>query len=510
MSPDLVSLLENKGNVSNLYAHRISVFWTLAHLLSSKLGDKVYHGIFEALFKCALSEKQSFLTASRKTSVATASSRLSRCADALRLAVGHGATKLRRKTILALIDHITESLPGPDDELVEPLVNGYLRALLGVLAHPANVEQISLSGADGWLAAVDFCVQTIVQTLGSIERDSGPGSRASPAPGATSTISLSLSTKSGVGLGSKATGSHTIQLLVQCLHYLAAAPNAPLLQRAKEIFSTLVQVLQLRNFAVGLMQLYSFSAASSVINAVQTDDVKQAASMTMNILPHIGHWWQPRSVSRDAGLKTIRDEILKTIFAIHLQLQHLCIGESADFVKKEVEDLLDLLWVEYAKRDSRSQLQLDDLSFAYSVHSASSFALPLFALRPHNPYGETHWAVVQAISLLEALLARSGKQERPASAGDEAQPRKRRRVGASLSRIRQKLKSLDPGTQRTALQLIPFLINDRGISAEDLLAVFGDVALLAANKQSITASWAMIACARYATRPKTSPSSADG
>ncbi|PNH42528.1 hypothetical protein VD0004_g4798 [Verticillium dahliae] len=136
---DLIFLLdEKKAKTANL----------------SILADKHYHRIFEALFRCAITEKQSYYSG-KKTTAASAATRLSKCAEALRLALNHGASKLKRKTVLAVIDHITQTLPGPDNnshEMVEPLLQNYIKAIVALLSHQANVEHLATfeGNGEGW------------------------------------------------------------------------------------------------------------------------------------------------------------------------------------------------------------------------------------------------------------------------------------------------------------------------------------------------------------------------
>jgi ataxia telangiectasia mutated family protein len=96
--------------------------------------------------------------------------------------------------------------------------------------------------------------------------------------------------------------------------------------------------------------------------------------------------------------------------------------------------------------------------------------------------------------LLELVLWRSRRQ---AIAVDTAeQPRKKRRAANDPSRLRQKLRSPDTGTQRTALQLVPFLIHSSLFSDDEAWDILSFLTSLITDKRTSVASWAMIACAR--------------
>jgi serine-protein kinase ATM len=414
--------------------------------------------------------------------------------------VGHGASKLKRKTILALVHHITESLPGPDEDLVQPLVQDYIKSLVSLLAHHANAEQLATRDGGGWLDCVDFCVQSISRYLESGERDSGPNSRSSPAPGTVSTVSLTYSgARSGSGSHQKLAGqisSTTVRDLLHCLQYLVTTANAPVSKRTKEISSSVTQILQVRHASPSQIQQYAFAIFNCVLAATQVDDLAASSSLARDLVPLISHWWQGRTASQDEMLKSLRDEMLKTIFTVHLHLENLVVTADDDSSRKDVEELLEVLWLEYSRRGERAQLHLDDLTFASSGLPRDYFTINIFGLRPHNLEGERQWALVQCLALLEATLLRRKPRERPGSAGDEAQPRKKRRTAAEASRLRQKLRSPIAGTQRTALHVIPFLFHGGALHPSEASDIFADLANLLSDKHGGTASWAMLGCAR--------------
>ncbi|KAI8155653.1 Serine/threonine-protein kinase TEL1 [Colletotrichum sp. SAR 10_71] len=374
---DLIFLLDKKGKTAAL----------------TDLGDKHYHRIFEGLFRCAIAEKQNFY-GGKRTTAAAAGSRLSKCAEALRLAVAHGASKLKRKTLIAVIDHITQTLPGPgeDADFVEPLLKDYVRSLAALLGHQPNSEHLAILDADGWLACVDFCIDTVSRYLENADRDSI--SRASPAPG---TASMGFSTGRSTNPSQRVTGQihrGTVQDLLHCIYLLVIPPNAPLWRRTKDLSKTLIQILHVRHVGLGQITQLAFASINVLLAATQTDDLSRASSLARDLVPLVSHWWQGRTVSQDEMLNSVRDEMLKTIFLTHLHLECLVFQED-DHVLKDIEDLIDALWQEYSRRDLRSQLQLEDLTFVTHRLPQDYFTIELFGLRPHNRDGERRWACTQ-------------------------------------------------------------------------------------------------------------------
>ncbi|KZL69017.1 ataxia telangiectasia mutated, partial [Colletotrichum incanum] len=480
---DLIFLLDKKGKTASL----------------SVLGDKHYHRIFESVFRCVLHEKQSYF-GGKRTTAAAAAARLAKCSEVVRLAVSHGATKLKRKTMLALVDHITQSLPGPgpghgDETYVEPLLKDYVRALVALLSHQPNVEHLATLDADGWLACVDFCTDALEHYLENADRDRESGSRASPAPG---TASMGFSTGRSTNASQKIPGQihrGTVQDLLHCIYLLVLPPNAPLGQRSRDLSKTLTQVLQLRHLGLSQVIQLSFASSNILLAGIQTDDISQASNLARDLVPLISHWWQARTVSQDEMLNSVRDEMLKTIFIIHLHLESLVCHEENEGVQKDVEDLIECLWLEYSRRNLRSQLQLDDLTFVSRLPD-DYFRVNLFGLRIHNRDGERRWALVQNLAILERILWKSRKCARSQSPGE--QPRKKRRTHGSATRLQKKLQSPSPAVQRISLQLVPFLLGLDTFSSREVADLFADIAAFVGDKDTAVSSWAMLACASCA------------
>ncbi|KAI0412293.1 phosphatidylinositol 3 [Xylaria grammica] len=468
-----------------------------------KLDDKNYHRLFESLFRYTLSEKEAYYHG--KGSKSAASSRLAKCAEALRLSVEHGASKVKRKTFLAVIDHITDILPHSDDGLVPPLASDYIKALAILLGRGTNVELLATHNSDGWFTCVDFVVEIISQYAENADRDVG-ASRVSPAP--LTGISVTLPTLTPRSLNAprrnnsndRSSRGHLSDLM-ECLSSLVAAPNAPLLQRTKEIASVALQVLQLRYLGLSQLHQLAFAVINAVLIVIQTDDTAHANSLAVECLPLIIYWWQARTASKyDALLNVVRIEMLKVLYNIHLQLEFLAGKNSETTFFEDIENLSEVLWSEYSKRDDRAQLQQDDLTYIMDHHTTNHFHIESFALRPFNIEGEKQWAVVQILAMLEAITWKGSQFSRtnPAHNENSERPRKKQRKDAGLNRLRYKLRSVDRSIQFTALQIIPFFVSGINIPAEEICDVLSILISLVTNKNSKLSTWAMIACASLA------------
>ncbi|KAI1818747.1 phosphatidylinositol 3 [Poronia punctata] len=475
-----------------------------------KLDDRSYHRLFEAIFRYTLTEKEAYYHG--KGSKSTPLGRLTKCAELLRLIVEQAASKIKRKTILAVIDHITDILPHPEEGLVPPLVSDYIKALATLLGYSPNVELLATHDSNGWLTCADFVTQIISQYTGVADRDGG-ASRASPAPGTGSSISLPFSTPRSTSTQSRRTGNERaprghLADLMQCLSSLVSAPNAPLLQRSREMAAVALQVLQLRHLGLSQLQQLAFSVVNALLVVTQTDDIDQASLVATECLPLIMYWWQARTASKsDALLNAVRVEMLKTLYNVHLQLEYLTRDPEKQYILEHVENLSEILWGEYSKRDDRAQLQQDDLSYVSEQPDIHQFRIKPFALRPFNVEGEKQWAVVQTLAMLEGVMWKRRRTHDSDPAGDTPeQPRKRQRKDMGFSRLLHKLQSIDRSNQFTALQMLPFFVADVEVAADETHELLSVLTSLVTNKNSKLSTWAMIACASLAPR-SASPSS---
>jgi ataxia telangiectasia mutated family protein len=413
------------------------------------------------------------------------------------MAISRGVSRIGRKTLLAVVDHITQVLPGPNDDFVPPLLQDYVKALAEAVSRQAHAELLCRKDALPWETCVDFFLDIAEYTLPDQQRTDTPQSRASPAPSVTM---LRLSDRANSASQSRKGGGKgeggPLRDALEGLFHLVSACNAPIRRRCQEIGAVVLKVLRLGHLSLGSVQTLCFAIFNAMFLNTQADDLDYALKMVQDLLPLMGYWWRSEKVSQDELIRALRNEISKTILLTHLHLEHLAkYVEEVDFTK-ELEELAEPLWLEYSKRGEPFRLQMVDITFTPSTLPVDYPHVALFGLRPHNVDGESHWAVVQCLAFLEAIMLTSKKLGSNGTSTVEEQPRKRRRMQQGLSRIRLKLSSTDVGIRRTALQLLPFLLNINAFKTEEVSELLVDLLEIARDKNATTASWALIACAR--------------
>ncbi len=424
-------------------------------------------------------------------------------AEALRLAVNYGASGLKRKVARAIVDHITQTLPAHDNEFVEPLLQDYIKALVSLLSRPANVEQLAAFDGESWLACADFFVDAI-NYFADVPSQDGSGQftlvRASPAPG---TPPLPGGHGRAVPLLKSRVASQAsskiLETLCQGLYHLVSAPNAPIKFKAAQLANAALHILQMRQLGVGNMQQTACASIRCIIQNQQGDDVSLVSDIVREIMPLLGHWWHPRSSAiQSESVNSMREEILRTIYTAQLHIEALAMLSPTSGILEHVVDVLDNLWMEYAKRDDRKRLQVADLAFA-SYIPTSCFDARIFSLASNDTSAERRWAIVEVMALLEAIYTRHARRQPDDADSGADQPRKRRRVGENPSRIRNRLSSPDGDTQLTALQVLPFYLQLIDVTADDIPGILQRLGQFISDKQASVCSWAMIACARYVT-----------
>jgi serine-protein kinase ATM len=451
--------------------------------------------MFEAIFECVLKEKSEFYD-KRKASP-RAWVRLEHCAKALRMGLSRGSAKFGRRTVLAVVDHITQVLPGPHDDFVTPLVTDYIKSLTSVLSRQAIVELLARQDGAAWEVCVDFFLDIAHHFMPQVANSTNSRqSRDSETPrGRTSRNTAKLDSSSN---GQKVDAHSVLGGVLEGLHSLVRGSNAPVLRRSKEVTDTALQTLRAIHSTPGAHQTVCFAIVSVIFSAIQTEEIDDATALVRELIPLMAHWWRPEKVSQDELIRALRNEISKFMVLAQLHLEYIGLNNDGSALLSSLEDLAEPRWLEYSKRSDAFRLQLDDLTFSVSNLPKDYLCNSLFGLRPHNMEGESHWILVQNLAFLESTLLRSSNVALHHMEGER--PAKKMRTRQTSIRIKQKLESTTIGVRLTALQLLPFMFANGALKADEVGEILQELVRFAADKDPSTASWAMIACARYDIR----------
>lgn len=421
--------------------------------------------------------------------------------DAVRALITFCVAKLKKpKVVTYVIDHLMDVLSADYIWMVPKVIANHLRSLNTMLGHSPHVETLTIEDArrgNRWLKCADFILTRMASVLKEI-KSSTSGlevfGQDSSLPG---TYSARLETISQMR-GSSEQQQRELALLLQCLNSMLSAPTAPCMEWRGRIAEAVFDALRLR-LTRGQMQKFAFAILNCLLVQAASNDPNLGRMIATEVIPLIGYWWQSRASVTDEYTSSFRDEILKTIHAIHLHLEDILRKTPSATLSSQLEDLLDTLWNEYSQRSQQARLGLDDLTFSSLGLPAGHLRTSTFALRPFLQDAERRWVVLETVSRLEHLFARcsdkSSQQVDTADSNDDSR-RKRRRFLAGKNRIHQKLLSPNLEVTLTALQLIPFFLTCSTANEEEVVSIVDDLIPIISNKTGMLSSWAMIACAR--------------
>jgi ataxia telangiectasia mutated family protein len=415
----------------------------------------------------------------------------------VRLVSKAAGPRLKVKTIEAIVEHVTQTLPESDGGYYKPLTQDYLKALSSLFEHQHIVEFLK---PEIWLEVVDFCIQAINQYMDITDGEPSGLSRRFLGLGTNSrSTSILRSTDS---VPKNPLSRPNIEDLFQTLLSLVSSTNALLTDRYSSIADSAMRFLQSQGSSVSQVHHLAFSIINAILRFTRIDHYSFSQSIACRSIPVICRIWRGKSLTRDSMLNSVRDEILGLLLTVHLHLER-CVRDDKDSdTLSNLEELLDSLRGDYAKRNGEEMLLLDYICMAdFSSESCGRgpFRLYPFHLALHNTRGERDWATLQTIGVLERLV-NIGYTLRVSVANEveqiEKHPRKRQRISHNSDRILDPLKNDNEQVRTSGLQLIPFVLEDCQLPINELRVLLDQLIKCTTDKRSNIASWALLALAR--------------
>lgn len=428
------------------------------------------------------------------------------CSDVLRIVIRAGAEKLKKKTVKAVIEHITQLLPATNGDFCAGLSQFYLKVLGALLEYEVHVEHLE---AEDWIGTVDFCLQGI----NNYETSGSPEDLLPSHPSASSTLVPSSSTRtSTTRLSVRAASSGTTltnisrknsEELLDCLLSLISASNAPILERIEEILQGIMHFLSSHGFLVSSIHQVAFSALNLGLSTMDTDRALLAQSLAPDIIPIIARLWSSKSLSKDEMLNSVKDEMLVTIFLLQLHMERIVSEHVTTEFQEKIEELEMVLRNDYVRRTDRDQLQLEDLDLGTICEDSedvrTSIQVGGLRLRPHVIRAERKWAILNCLCILDGLLhiqstatVQTGSHDK---LDDSKHPRKRRRILHPVDGLVARISCQDTGERLVALQTLLFLLPTHQLPKEALGDLITQIMPYLGDKREGIGSWAMLALA---------------
>ncbi|KAL8857536.1 MAG: hypothetical protein Q9178_005864 [Gyalolechia marmorata] len=462
------------------------------------LSDKAYHQILEALFKVVKLESSAYSKAKSSSQKSPAASRLSACADTIRVLVEVGVAKLRLKTVKALLDHITQTLPTSDGAYLEYLSSQYFKILRTILEYPSHPGHLA---REEWLELADFCIQAtkdLLPTPTDSTASSFDGDELSSISRGRLNRSATPSIRSASITGrpnSHASGSkRALQLkapaedVISSLKQLVSTSNGPVLEKAQTLMEALLDFLLSSTHSDHVQQL-AFETMNTVFSRICTSNVALTLRTIEGLVPIIRRNWSTKSPS-------LREHMLVPLVLGDPYLPHLDFTESED----QSADLLDLLEVmreEYCRRHDRDQLQIDDLDLAETSshhHNERPLSIRAFRLRFGLLKAEASWSLIHvAASIVTALLGRGQIFDDHADSTSARRATKRRKREYPVDTLFQRVQMSSLADKLHALQVLCFVFDMAQFEPAALQGYIELTLTHVSDKSSPLCSWSMLA-----------------
>lgn len=389
----------------------------------------------------------------------------------------------------ALLDHIFDTLLDANGGCCEPLALDYAKCLSTVLSHEPHVEHLDETQ---WTEATTFCLDRIKSANSQASARTLEG-----ADGAVPSSSrLSVRSSHTLARSSQAVNTNSFlhkQVLdefLSTLRHLTSASSAPLLSKSKAILSTILQSFHTPQ-SMAQSQVNSLVILNNTLQQTRTENISLTTAITRECLQVARNLWSSKLVS-------IKDEILIMLVTLHPYVKHNSRNTEDPLFAGELESLIETLRSEYARRDPKDQLQLDDLALQLELAPrADDLSFHTFALRDglaagsNTPTAEHNWTLLRLLALF-SILGNSPRQIISGGLEESNNDRtKRQRLTHWSDELLRMLYDPHFPTKVCALQLMCFTAQTLAIDDELLEHMVERLSTLVNDDNGSLASWAL-------------------
>ena len=425
-----------------------------------------------------------------------AASRLSACAEVLRLAVEVGLGAIRyKKTVKDLLEHIIQTLPSPDGHFVEPIARDYIKALRTILSHQPHAEHIE---EEQWRDLVTFCNDSIrfySQSRGESDsqslavRNGSSRSRASrsetPASVNGSFAPIRKSTKTD---STKSEIGQNLDELMLCLSYLLSVPHAEILESSQATLDSLFEFLQ-ETAPQGRPQSQeaAFECISTILSTAVMENVELATWILKAAVTQIRRLWSsknPQSLKESMLMVLVYGERL-----IPRLLQH-----DVEEDRNELERLLDVLRSDYLERLNKDLLSIDDFDLNgpdAKKGATQIFSNASFRLRTGNRESESSWSLLESIALIFTSLYLAPRSV-PYHEDIEG-PKKRRKIEEPINDLLDDISLSSDAKKLAAIQVFVFVSTRVTFTKTTLQCVMDYLVPLLTSRLATVSNWSTLA-----------------
>lgn len=438
-----------------------------------------------------------------KTTKTKVESRLSACASLVRLLVDVALEKLRYKTVKALVEHITQTLPTADANYCVPLLKDYLKTLATLFDHKAHPEHFL---DQEWQEAVDFCIDLTCDLNRTYEPDessfpngvrsfhgSGPRRDDLSRAGTPSTFGdhVRRSGKSASQGAAYPQLRNSDREVILCLRNLTSVPNAPIMDRAHKISTTLIDLL-VSYQKTSTIQQPALETINSVMSFAITNDISLAMQTSNKVLSLFRQLWE----SKDA---TLKETLLVFLSYVEVLLPRIISAETTGDCKDTMNTIVEVLRNDYCSRRPREQLQFEDLSLRNPTSCVAS-QIPLgtkvHEVRNGSFKAEHPWCLISgSAAMMVALEKDTRAREKPIDKDDVHVRAKRQRLTNLFDDLLYFVRGSLIPEKLYALQVFIFVFDSLRFDYITLQSYLNVLLPCLSDDDGLVASWAMLAMA---------------
>lgn len=399
------------------------------------------------------------------------------------MAVGLFLKNLRIRTVRAIVDHITETLPVPGEGLWEPLSLDYTKCLASLLRYRPHAEH--LDGED-WKALMSFCLASISpreneESQLSIrsgyrfvpEDQDASDSRSTPSRMTVAPVSVSRERHSG--------NRNVIEEVVICIQLLTTSTNPPLHTTAQSILHGLSEFVE--SSVAGNAHQLAFNSINAVVTKVMFDQSELVRLVLSGLVPVIRRLWATK-------VQILKEELLATLMLSMIVFVDTARKDPSESLAHDIEGLASTLHSEYVRRAEKEIMQIDETTL---YHNEACRTRPVYGPCFGTARSEHNWTVLWLIAELLKLSECIHTRVKSGSAREASS--KRQRFSSEIQDVFRDSVSAT-GTKRIcALQLIPFLESEVDIETKE--PFFKQLVLNISGGNGAVSSWTMVALTRY-------------
>lgn len=456
----------------------------------SNFDDKSFHKIFEVLFVVASEERSAYLKSLSSSSKVRSSAitRFTNCSHTLRLAVERGARNIRLRTLKALLDHLTETLLDSHGKCCEPIALDYSRCLSAVLAYEPHVEHLKEAQ---WKKVALFCHDRIAAAVASDVDEDSPSS-SNRLSGRSSRTFANASHASST---SERLPKQAVDEFVTSLRHLTSSPVAPVSGKGKAFLATMLHYLHASQ-SVSQAQVNALSTVNNVLLQIRGERTQVTIAVTQSCIQIARSLWGSKLVA-------IKNEVLIMLVLLQPYVLHIAQTTDSASFRADLDSMVETLRSEYARRDPKDQLRLDDIRLSHIVESScTGLRCQIFSLRDgiassaSTSNGEQSWTLLRLLVRFSTFNGQgdTGRDHSPEPLQDGA--RKRVKITHWSDELLRMLYDLHMPTKISSLQLICFAAQSAPIDEPVLERVVERLTALCTDENSLVVSWALLTVAR--------------